>query len=158
MKVFADTNFFTCAWLDLEFTGLAIVLLTRLQETGGRLPVTRLIRMEFTNALQRLVFEAKHGSQILRMPPEVALLARGQLDQDLAAGDFLEWSAIPETELEEAFEMLSYRHTARHGFRTYDILHVASALLLGCDTFWSFDSKARSLAKLEGMRINPLPR
>ena len=158
MKVFADTNFFTCAWLDLEFTDSAASLMTRLQESGVSLPVTRLIRMEFTNALQRLVFEAKHGSQILRMPREVAFLARARFDEELATGELLRWSAVPEDELEEAFEMLSYRHTAKHGFRTYDLLHVASALLLGCDTFWSYDVKARKLAKLEGMKVNSAAR
>jgi hypothetical protein len=30
-------------------------------------------------------------------------------------------------------------------------LHVASALALQCDTFWSFDPKASKLARLEGM-------
>ena len=40
-----------------------------------------------------------------------------------------------------------------HGFRTYDLLHVATALLLECDTFWSFDIKATRLAKLEGLRV-----
>jgi hypothetical protein len=43
------------------------------------------------------------------------------------------------------------RHTAKHGFRTYDLLHVSSALLLKCDTFWSFDPKANRLAGLEGL-------
>lgn len=156
MKVFADTNFFTCAWLDLGFTDEAVSLLTSLENSGGSLPVTRLLRMEFTNALQRLVFEARHGGQILRMSPEVAMLARAQFDQDLVAGDVLKWTRLPEDDLEDAFEMLSWRHTAKHGFRTYDILHVASALLLGCDTFWSFDAKARKLAKLEGMKVNPM--
>ena len=154
MKVFADTNFFTCALLDLECTDSAASLMTHLGENGESLPVTRLIRMEFTNALQRLVFEAKHGSQILRMSQDLALLARAEFDEGLASGELLRWSPIPEGELEEAFEMLSYRHTAKHGFRTYDLQHVASALLLGCDTFWSFDVKARKLAKLEGMKVN----
>ena len=49
-------------------------------------------------------------------------------------------------DLERQFEELSFRHTARHGFRTYDLIHVASALLLGCDTFWTFDMKAARLA------------
>jgi len=44
----------------------------------------------------------------------------------------------------------------KHGFRTYDLLQVASALLLGCDTFWSFDGRARKLAKLEGMKVDPM--
>jgi hypothetical protein len=39
------------------------------------------------------------------------------------------------THVEKKFEELSLRRTTRHGFRTYDLLHVASALLLGCDIF-----------------------
>ena len=35
----------------------------------------------------------------------------------------------------------------------FDLLHVASALILACDTFWSFDPKASKLAALEGPRI-----
>jgi len=54
---------------------------------------------------------------------------------------------------ERQFQELSLRHTARHGFRTYDILHFSSALLLRCDTSWSFDPKASKLAKLEGLNI-----
>ena len=56
--------------------------------------------------------------------------------------------------LERQFQELSHRHTAKEGFRAYDILHVSSALVLGCDTFWSFDTKARKLAKLEGLMVN----
>jgi predicted nucleic acid-binding protein len=52
------------------------------------------------------------------------------------------------------FEELSLRHSAKKGFRTYDILHVAAALCLGCDTFWSFDRKSRDLARLEGLATN----
>src|SRR5688572_23997575 len=51
------------------------------------------------------------------------------------------------------FEELALRHTAKHGFRTYDLIHVASALVLRCDTFWSFDPKASKLASLEGLRL-----
>ena len=45
--------------------------------------------------------------------------------------------ALAIVDLERQFEDLSLRHTAKYGFRTYDLLHVSSALLLGCDTFWS---------------------
>jgi len=33
------------------------------------------------------------------------------------------------------------------------LLHVSSALLLKCDSFWSFDPKASKLAALEGLKI-----
>ncbi len=51
------------------------------------------------------------------------------------------------------FEEIILRQTARRGFRVYDVIHVASALLLKCDTFWSFDAKACRLAALEGLKL-----
>ena len=154
MTVYADTNFFTNVWANLTESDEALSLLGSLRKVHGRLPVTRLLRMEFTNALQRLVYESRHGTQLIRMSPEAALIAKVEFEDELRAGDLLHWQTVDDEGLELAFDTLSHRHTAKHGFRTYDILHVASALMLGCDTFWSFDAKARKLAKLEGLRTN----
>ncbi|MFN0075350.1 MAG: hypothetical protein ACKVY0_02635 [Prosthecobacter sp.] len=70
--------------------------------------------------------------------------------------EFVRPAQVPYSRLKERFEELALRHTAKHGFRTYDLLHVVSAQLLGCDTFWSFDLKARDLAVLEGLRVPAL--
>jgi hypothetical protein len=35
----------------------------------------------------------------------------------------------------------------------YDLIHVACALILNCDEFWSFDPKASKLASLKGLRV-----
>ncbi len=154
MKVYADTNIFTNLWVDLTHTDEAMGMLLKVREQGLVLPVTRLLRMELTNALQRLIYEARNGTQGICISPESALAARGSFDDELAKGEGLEWRHVPDDTLELAFETLAYRHTAKEGFRTYDILHVASALLLGCDTFWSFDARAKQLAKLEGLKTN----
>lgn len=154
MRVYADTNFFTNVWANLTHSEEAQGLLASLVDQRGQLPVTRLVRMEFTNALQRLVYESRHGTQSIRFSPEAALVARASFEGEMQAGDLLKCQVINGEELEAAFDMLAYRHTAKHGFRTYDILHVTSALLLGCDTFWSFDAKARHLARLEGLQTN----
>jgi predicted nucleic acid-binding protein len=58
--------------------------------------------------------------------------------------------------LQAFFEETVARHTAKHGLRTYDILNVVSARLLGCDHFFSFDKKANKLAKIEGLKVGPL--
>ena len=90
----------------------------------------------------------------LRVTPESAEIGLASFAADLAAAQFLRPALLSIEELEEQFDTLSARHTPRHGFRTYDILHVASALVLGCDTFWSYDKKALRLAALEGLRTN----
>ena len=155
MKAYADTNVFTAAHLQLENTAVALLLLEELRTSHSPpLPVTALIRMEFTNALQRLVFESRKGNQSLRITPEHALLAEDAFLEEIQIGVISQESPLALDALASDFEMLAHRHTAKHGFRTYDILHVVSALALGCDTFWSFDAKARKLAKLEGLATN----
>ena len=154
MKVFADTNFFTHLWLDLRHTPEAQSLFEELLDAEAVLPVTRLTRMEFTNALQRLVFESRTGTQDLRINLETAMATQAILEDELTAAVWAQWTPIHEAPLEAVFENLAYRHTAKHGFRTYDILHVASALILDCDTFWTFDERAKRLAALEGLRTN----
>ena len=111
MIPYADTNFFTNRLLNLTHNAAADLLAeSHEMYRYPPLPVTWLLRLELTNALQRVVFESRHGSQHFRATPESVMIA--------------------------------------------DILHVASALLLGCDTFWSFDVKALKLAKLEGLKTN----
>jgi predicted nucleic acid-binding protein len=154
MKVFADTNFFTNLWLKLSHTPQAKALLMELLKSGAVLPVTRLLRMELTNALQRLIYESRNGSQGLRVSPEFASMARAEFDSQTASREFLEQRNIPDDVLEAEFDRLVYRYTASEGFRTYDIMHVASALALGCDTFWSFDARAKRLAAMVGLSTN----
>jgi predicted nucleic acid-binding protein len=154
MNIFADTNFFTHLWLGLAFQKEAEELLATLARAKKPLPVTGLLHMELTNAFQRLVFESRSGTQIVRVSPEAALMAAAMFDEELSLGVVLRRQRLPEDDLKDAFDALAYRYTAKHGFRTYDIVHVASALLSGCDTFWTFDERAKKLARLEGLSTN----
>ncbi len=155
MKIYADANFFTATFALNANTDEALALITPVTRgESAPLPITRLLRLEIINAFQRLVFETRQGTQELAMTPEAALLAEANFFDSMAEGKVWRESQVDDAMLESGFQTLVHRHTARHGFRTYDILHVANALLLGCDTFWSFDAKAKKLAKLEGMATN----
>ena len=92
------------------------------------------------------------GTPSLLEPDEIALLGCVLRSAFALRPREVTIEANPAT-LERQFEELSLRHTAKYGFRTYDLLHVASALIFDCDTFWSFDTKASRLAKLEGLEI-----
>jgi predicted nucleic acid-binding protein len=152
MKPYADTNLFTRLYLQLPETTTAVRWLEQARRsTSSSVPVTWLHRMEFTNAVQQHDFAGNAGQ--LRVTPEQASIALMSFRDDLAREEFLHPSVVDIHELERQFEELSLRHTAKYGFRTYDLLHVASALLLECDTFWSFDPKASKLAGLEGLKI-----
>ena len=50
---------------------------------------------------------------------------------------------------------LSRRHTAKLGVRTLDVIHVAAALVLKPDVFFSFDERLRKLARAERLRLLP---
>jgi len=155
MTVYADTNFFTNLLVELPRSADADSLAIANREQGSMpLPVCRLLHFELINALQRLRYEAAHGAQKIRITPELALVAEGRFTDQLAIGS--DWRRCePDSELLfSTFNDLVHRHTAQRGFRTYDMIHVASALALGCDTFWSFDKKALHLAELEGLVIN----
>jgi predicted nucleic acid-binding protein len=153
MRPYADTNFLTRAYLELPDSPEADrLLLAAKRGESAPLPLTWLHRVETVNAFQLHVFLSRETGQAF-ISPEQAALALANFRSDLQAAGFLRSIAIPAAELEKQFEELSLRHTAKHGFRTYDLLHVASALALKCDNFWSFDSKASKLAALEGLKV-----
>jgi predicted nucleic acid-binding protein len=152
MKPYADTNLFTRLYLQLPETPRALQWIGHAQRaSAAAVPITWLHRMEFTNAVQQHVFAGNSGQ--LRVTSEQAAIALMSFREDLSRDEFLHSAFVDLHELELQFEELSLRYTAKHGFRTYDLLHVASALLLKCDTFWTFDPKASKLANFEGLKI-----
>lgn len=156
MRPYADTNFFTRFYLPLPHTADVLALAGEAGRLGVEmLPVTWLLEIELINAIEQHVFVSRTGGQA-RITPEAAGAAHGLFAEDIARGDFVAAAALDLDALRQAAKELSLRHTARHGSRTYDLLHVSSALLLGCDTFWSFDAKARVLAAAEGLALNPI--
>jgi len=84
---------------------------------------------------------------------EHGAVALATFQEDFVKGNFLQAERMDPAELTAAFERISLRLTSKHGFRTYDIIHVASARLLGCDHFFSFDQRARKLAELDGLVV-----
>ncbi|MBK8036697.1 MAG: hypothetical protein IPK22_06110 [Verrucomicrobiaceae bacterium] len=149
--IYADTNFFTNLLLELSH-GSEAELLTR--SNVSILPVTWLLRLEVVNAIQQCVFMSRHGVQDLRLAPEHATVLESHFLSEVDSGIRYRRCPVDESSVEHLFMEISHCHTAKEGFRTYDILHVSSALVLGCDTFWSFDAKAKKLAKLEGLKVN----
>lgn len=151
MKPYADTNFYTRFYLGLPEHREAVGLLEEARRSAAALlPVTWLHRVELFNAFQLHVFAGRALGQS-RVTPEQAAAAQANFCADLEAAEFLNQVTLPLAAVEKQFESLALRHTAKHGFRTYDLLHVSAALLLRCDAFWSFDPKALRLAALEGL-------
>ncbi|MEO8352599.1 MAG: type II toxin-antitoxin system VapC family toxin [Chthoniobacteraceae bacterium] len=148
MSIYADTNYLTRLYLEQSESATADKWFASEQPI---LPVTWLVRVELINAFEQAVFSG-FGEREARIAPELAAACQVDFREDLREGRAVRLVDVSMHELTRHFEEIALRHTARHGFRTYDILHVASALTLGRDTFWSFDKRAVKLAKLEGLR------
>ena len=76
----------------------------------------------------------------------------GQFITDRAAG-LLQEIALPE----DAFSLcaeLAQRYGSSLGMRTLDSLHVACALELKAERFWTFDERLGKLAKAVGLKIS----
>ena len=155
MKPYADTNFFTALICGGPHAAAAGELSSRARNAAAPpFPVTFLGRIETANAFEQQVFLTRNGVPGVHSNPESALVQEAFFLDELQQATVLCPVSLPEAALEAKSLALAHRHTAKHGFRTYDLMHVASALLLGCDTFWSFDDRAKKLARLEGLRTN----
>ena len=155
MPLYCDTNLLIRLYVNLPESAAALRHLERIRRrSASQIPITWLHQLEINNAFEQLVFLARSG-QGMRFTPETAALALAQFDDDLTSGLGLATATLPQGNLVKQARDLSQRHTARHGFRAYAVAHVSSALLLGCDEFWSFDVKAGRLAALEGLKVLP---
>jgi predicted nucleic acid-binding protein len=149
MKPYADTNFFTRVYLELPESAEADQLLEKAKAGDSEpVPVTWCHRMELVNA----VWLSRQGGHPT-VSREQAAVALATFRDDLKNGEFLRLVRPDTAKLEALVEETALRRTARNGFRTYDILHVAAAVILGCDTFFSFDVRAKKLAELEGLTV-----
>ena len=149
MSTYADTNFVTRLYLERPETAKAESVFN---VELPLLPITWLTRLEVINAFEQSVLTG-FGEAQARVSAELAAACQQQFRDDLAQGVAMRLVNVSQAEVSAKFEEIALRHTARHGFRAYDILHVSAALVLKCQSFWSFDKKACKLAKLEGLKI-----
>lgn len=83
-----------------------------------------------------------------------AQAALNQFEADLANGIAI---LVP-CSFQDVFvraEDLSKKYTSAGGHRSFDILHVATALVLGAREFLTFDANQRKLATAEKLRVRP---
>jgi predicted nucleic acid-binding protein/antitoxin (DNA-binding transcriptional repressor) of toxin-antitoxin stability system len=112
----------------------------------GRAPLvwfTPLHHAEWAHAIAQHVFHGKvsaTGAQELNR----------HLKEDRAAGLWVE-AEMPEGVFEDCAD-LARRYGPRLGVRTLDCLHVACALQLKAEQFWTFDERQAKLAKVTGLK------
>lgn len=105
-------------------------------------------QLEFRNALRLRVFRG----EITAVQRDASL---NMMLADLG-GSVLATVTPPLTEVMTEAERLSALHSETLGTRSLDILHVASAVVLGLSEFLSFDTRQTRLAKAAGLNVPSL--
>ena len=110
-----------------------------------RLWFTPFQRAEWSNAIAQHVFQQK-------MSASEALEVERKMERHRASGLWVE-AAMPEL-VWDTCAQLARRHGPRLGTRTLDTLHVACAVELKAERFWSFDDRQLKLAVAAGLKTS----
>ena len=140
MTAYVDTSFLVSLYVQDLHSAEAI----RLMASQPRPWLTPLHHAEFAHAIERQAFQKLLSRREAR---EI----HAQFEKDSEDGVWVK-VALPE----QAFEIcahLALHHAARLGTRTLDTLHVASALELKAEQFWTFDERQASLARAVGLKL-----
>lgn len=146
--IYPDTSFLCALYIAQSHSVRAIQSASRLTEP---LLGTSLLFFEFRQSVQFQAFRfTRDRSQ--GYPPAAAKAAMAALQSDVAAGLFrvmpVDWPAVHRTA-----ERLALQHTIKGGHRSFDILHIATALELGASGFLTFDANQKRLAASEGLQV-----
>ena len=141
MNVYADTSLLVSPYVQDSHSEAADELLS----SSARVFLTPLHLAEWAHAVAQHVFR---GS----MPLSEAERVTREFQADLAAGLWFE-VAIPEIAFSLCAE-LGRRYGVKFGMRTLDTLHVACALELKAERFWTFDERQAKLAKAAGLKTS----
>lgn len=141
MTVYADSSFIVSAFVQCQHSASADILLRQ----QPLVYLTPFILAEWAHALAGQVFRGQMSSfEAQRIDAEFT--------NERRSGLWLE-TAMPEHAFELCTE-LARRHGPKLGFRTLDSLHVACALELKAERFWTFDERQAKLAKAEGLKTS----
>ena len=142
MKAYLDSSFLFSLYADDVHTAAA---LSDLKRFPGAFVLSALSELEMVNALELRIFRKE--------------LARAQVDQardafdgDLRAGTFSVFDLEPATFLRA--RRLVLETTGQIGGRAADVLHVAAALEVSADRFFSFDQRQKLLARRAKLATN----
>jgi len=139
LTIYADTSFFVSLYLTDRHTAEV----ERRLRSRPSLWMTPLHVAEWTHAIEQHVFR----KSISRSEADRLL----QRFQEHRAQNLWREATMPD----RAFEVcahLAHQHAARLGVRTLDTLHVASALELKAEHFWTFDARQAKLAMAAGLK------
>jgi predicted nucleic acid-binding protein len=141
LSAYADTSFLVSLYiLDANSQRAA----TQIKRATLPILLTSFGELELANALFLRVFRKELAASKARA-------AHALVRKDIADGVF-QWKPLSGDMFEKA-RQIAQRRTPQLGTRTLDVLHVASALVLEADSFYTFDRTQAKLASAEGLRV-----
>lgn len=143
MSAYADTSFLVSLYVLDANSGLAAA-----EMKNVHLPIllTPFGEFELLNALYLRLFRKELVAAKVKA-------ARALLNKDMADGIFRLEPFFPVAYVRA--KLIARKHTARLGTRALDVLHVASAVIMNADVFYTFDRNQKALAKRVGLTIRP---
>jgi predicted nucleic acid-binding protein len=147
---FPDTSFL-CALYVQQANSLSAA--EHFKAMPEALHVSSLLLYEFRQSVRFQVW--LHGKDKHKgYPLHIANRALAKIEANMEAGAIVTISA-DWPDIHRLAETLSKRHTATKGHRSFDVLHVATALHLGAREFLTFDANQRKLASAEKLKVKP---
>lgn len=142
MSVYADTSFLVSLYTPDANSRKAA---EQVRAIDGAIWLTPFGEFELSTALELRLFRRELSVSAIRA-------AHSAFHDDMESGVFSR-KPMPVGVFDRAGQ-IARKHTARLGVRTLDVLHVASALMLGATDFYTFDRNQSKLATAQGLLLN----
>lgn len=150
MIAYPDTSFLWAIYVQQSNSAAAAGYAAQMAEP---LQVTGLLRYEFRQSLRFQTWRnAGNPREGISLPDANAALAQFEMDLQTGVANLVPCSFH---DVLARSDQLSERHTVGHGHRAFDILHVATALVLEAREFLTFDDNQRRLAASVGLSLAP---
>jgi predicted nucleic acid-binding protein len=150
MIAFPDTSFLCAFYRRQDNSPQAAAYFKAMPEA---LHVSSLLLYEFRQSVRFQVWlHARDKAKGYPQPDCDRALADLQTDLDTGA---LVVVTADWPDVHRLAETISKRHTIAGGHRSFDVLHVATALHLGAREFLTFDTNQRKLAAAEKLKVKP---
>tara|TARA_R110002049_G_scaffold169969_2_gene336561 strand:- start:1310 stop:1762 length:453 start_codon:yes stop_codon:yes gene_type:complete len=148
LKAYPDTSFLCALYRNQDNSAHALEYRAQM---NGPLVVTRLLLWEFRQSVRFQAF--RHGKDpSVGFPVHEAERMIAKVGEHCQSGDLL----ITDCDFLNVLivgEQLSKSRTYQGGHRSFDILHIATAVELGAREFLTFDVNQRRLAEAEGLAV-----
>jgi predicted nucleic acid-binding protein len=139
LSTYADTSFL----LSLYLTDVHTPEAEQRMASSPLMWLTSFHVAEWTHAVEQHVFRGA-------LSRNEGDLYHRQFQENRESGSRIE-VAVPDSVFDVCIQ-LARRYAARLGLRTLDTLHVASALELKAERFWTFDERQKKLARAVGLK------